>query len=922
MSTPLWERRAATNAVADLLAAARVGRGAVLFVEGEAGIGKSSVLDSTLVMSQPDFQVGVGRGDAMETSLPFGMLDQALIDLGRPALASGSHVATARPEQLYRLLRWLEAMDQPVLIALDDLHWADSDSLGLLALLCRRIGSLPVAIIATLRTWPDDAREVTASLVGSGVARLERLAPLSRHASAAMLHERAGRPVSDATVDRAWELCAGNPLLLEQVALAIGRGSIDAEAAERWPTLEADGLLLSRFAGLSPAALRCARAASVLGMRFRIEVAATVAGLTDVDADRAVEALCRSGLVQPTSAGEVRFVHTLFAQALYDDLPEPVRGRLHARSFEVLAGRGLDAEAAEHARRAGLRGVPEVLAAVERAGRAALDVGALATAAIQLTTAVGLAGDQVSTPLLLAQAQALLGTGDPIAASHSYERVLSRTAIGEDVRAHALRMRGRAMYASGDHVAAAACFTEAADLLLANDPNAAAGALVDQALSLHIVLGPRGCLPIVRRAINLAPGSDETLRLRADAALGLLTVMAGDSSGLDATAAAARAVHAHPRPDLADPAWTWGLTTIHAHAAKYLEQFDVAAKSFRAVRFAAEQLGAAEALTMSLIGEAEVLARTGRLDEALELSTRAEQLTELVPLGATYNAVVRFLILLHLDRPAEADEYRQQLETLLDERDEGTARTWLVHLHGIRQLGLGRPAAAVEMYLKAEQLYEQLGIGEPCAVPWAGRAVIAHARAGRDADAARVLDWLDGCAARLPCRYPRVAAAFGRAELALRHGDHHGAEHHFRDALALHEEADLPLEHVSTLLAYGGLLRQSRQPARATKVVAEALERAEATQAPALARYARTELALSGGRRRRRKPDSRLTPQELRIARLARAGSSRRDIAERLTVSEATVRTHLEHIYTKLEIHSARELMTSNFDQLADCDVD
>jgi DNA-binding CsgD family transcriptional regulator len=894
----------------------------VLFVEGEAGLGKSSILDCARSMSQPDFYVGIGQGDVMETSLPFGVLAQALTALGGPALTARPERAAARPEQLYRLLRWLETVEQHVLIALDDLHWADSDSLGLLALLCRRIGSLPLAVIATLRTWPEDARQVASSLVASGVARLEPLAPLSRDASTAMLNDRAGRPVSDAAADRAWELCAGNPLLLEQVALAIDRGSIDAEAAERWPPVQADGLLLSRFAGLPPAALRCARAASVLGIRFHVDVAATVAGLTEADADRAVEALCGSGLVQPASRGDVRFVHALFAQALYDDLPEPVRARLHARSFDVLAQRGLDAEAAEHALRAGLRGVPDVLAAVERAGRAALEVGALATAASQLSTAVGLAGDQVSTPLLLVQAEALLGAGDPVAASRAYERVLSRSAIDTHLRAGALRMRGRALYASGDHVTAAACFTDAAELLLADDPDAAAEALVDQALSLHIVLGPRGCLPLVRRAIELATGSDDTIRLRADAARGLLRVMAGDPAGVKATAAAARMVQANPRPDLADPAWTWGLTSIHAHAAKYLEQFDVAERSFRSVRLAAEQLGAAEAVTMSLVGEAEVLARTGRLDEALELSSRAEQLTDLVPLGATYNAVVRFLVLLHLDRPAEADEYRQQLETLVDERDEGTARTWLVHLQGIRHLGLGRPEAAAEMYLKAELLYEQLGIGEPCAVPWAGRAVIAHARAGRDEDAARVLEWLDGCSARLPCAYPRVAAAFGRAELAMRHGDHETSERHFRDALALHEDADLPLERVSTLLALGGLLRRSGQPARASKVVAEALERADGMRAPALARYARTELALSGGRRRRRNGDSRLTPQELRIARLARAGSSRRDIAERLTLSEATVRTHLEHIYTKLNIHSARELMTSSLDQLADRDVE
>ena len=70
---------------------------------------------------------------------------------------------------------------------------------------------------------------------------------------------------------------------------------------------------------------------------------------------------------------------------------------------------------------------------------------------------------------------------------------------------------------------------------------------------MHIVLGPRGCLPLARRAIELAAGAEHTLRLRAESAHGYLTVMAGDSAGLGATAAAARAVHANPRPDARRP---------------------------------------------------------------------------------------------------------------------------------------------------------------------------------------------------------------------------------------------------------------------------------------------------------------------------------------------------------------------------------
>lgn len=915
MGGHLRERESAMGAVADLLASARACRGGVLFVEGDAGLGKTSILESALGHAEPDLRVGLGRGDAMEASLAFGVLDQALSALGAPSLLTEAGTPMGRGEQLYRVLRWLDPSGPGVLIALDDLHWADSDSLEMLSLLSGRIGSLPVAIIGTMRPWPEDARRVAGHLVTAGVARSVRLAPLSREGSTAVLVERSGMPVSEVAAANAWELCAGNPLLLEQVASAVSRGAIDAQGDDHWPALGADALLLSRFAGLPAVALRCARAASVLGVGFSPDVAAEVAGLTEVDADAAVESISRSGLIEDVAPGRVRFVHPLFAQALYDDLPSGVRARLHGRSFDVLVRRGSDAEAVEHALRAGRRD-PDVVATLERVGRAALAVGALGTAASVLTAAVELAGYRASTALVLAQGAAMLASGDPTAASTACERVLSRTGNEAAVEATALRMRGRALHAVGEHVLAATCFTNAAELLLPDDPLTAAETLVDQAMSMHIVLGPAGCLPLARRAIDLSAGADDRLRLRAAAAHGYLTVMAGDPIGFQATTIAARAATTNPRPDLGDPSWSWGLANVHAHAATYLEDFDTAARAFRSARSAAEQLGAVEALTMSLIGEAEVAARVGQLTTALELSDRASELTELVPLGATHNAVVRFFVLLHLDRADEADQCRRHLDALVDERDEGIARIWLLHLEGITHLGLGRPDAAAAVYREAERLTEQLGIGEPCVIPWAGRAAIAHARAGHDTDAARVLDWLDACAARLPCRYPHVAAAFGRAELAIRHTDHRTAERHYVEALAIHDTAELPMERISTLLAYGDMLRRTGEPARARTVLAEALDRAEALHAPAHARYAREGLSSTGGRRRRGVQSGRLTPQELRIAELVRVGNSRREIAARLTVSEATVRTHLQHIYRKLGIHSSRELMVANASQL------
>jgi predicted ATPase len=183
MGNALCEREGVSEIVAELLGSTRAGRGGVLFVEGEAGLGKSSILEAARQSAQSDLRVGLGQGDAMEMSVPFGVLDQALATLGGPTLAAGARAA-ARSEQLYRLLRWLENVDGGVVIALDDVHWADSDSLELLSLLCRRIGSLPVAIIATMRAWPEQARDVASGLVGSGVASLFRLAPLSPLGSA------------------------------------------------------------------------------------------------------------------------------------------------------------------------------------------------------------------------------------------------------------------------------------------------------------------------------------------------------------------------------------------------------------------------------------------------------------------------------------------------------------------------------------------------------------------------------------------------------------------------------------------------------------------------------------------------------------------------------------------------------------------
>src|SRR5262249_60333280 len=129
--------------------------------------------------------------------------------------------------------------------------------------------------------------------------------------------------------------------------------------------------------------------------------------------------------------------------------------------------------------------------------------------------------------------------------------------------------------------------------------------------------------------------------------------------------------------------------------------------------------------------------------------------------------------------------------------------------------GAGAAAAAWHHSPQLGAPGPRMGTGEPCLPPWPRHAISAYLAAGRIADAERILAWVDQATQRLPCRFPQIAAASGRAQLAELAGDHAATEEHYLAAIALHRETDLPLEHAETLLAYGGFLRRSRRPAAA-----------------------------------------------------------------------------------------------------------
>jgi AAA ATPase domain len=136
VSDGLLERDGVTAAVADLVGAVAAGRAGALFVVGEAGLGKTAVLGhGSDLATAAGLRAGSGRGHPMEGALPFGVLVQVLDGIGgqgllredQPHLAGGDD----RAARFFGVLRWLEHSDEPVLLVVDDLHWADADSLEL-----------------------------------------------------------------------------------------------------------------------------------------------------------------------------------------------------------------------------------------------------------------------------------------------------------------------------------------------------------------------------------------------------------------------------------------------------------------------------------------------------------------------------------------------------------------------------------------------------------------------------------------------------------------------------------------------------------------------------------------------------------------------------------------------------------------------
>jgi hypothetical protein len=434
----LREREREVAAVEDLLDR----RGRMLLLEGRAGIGKTSLVEVACSRAaELGHEVLRARGSELESGFAFGVVRQlferrlAGADPGeREALLAGP-AAAARPllagevaaplagDSSFAVLHglyWLVvnlAARGPLLIAVDDAHWADEPSLRWLAYLARRLDGLAAGVLVALR--PGDPAVLGAPLLAvcAEAAAVLRPALLSEQAVGAVVRAAAqpgvGGEPGDELCAAVYTACGGNPLYLTELLRAADLGGRPLAALEPAELLAGglDGIarqVITRVRGLGPDALRLAQALAVLGDGGDLRHAAAIAGVMLAAAERLAGGLTRADVLAAEVLGaevlaaevpraEVpadgpwrpRFVHPVIRDALEAVLDSAERDRAHRRAARLLHGdMAPPGQVAAHLVRVRPAGDGWVLARLREAARAAVDSGAPQAAADLLDRAL------------------------------------------------------------------------------------------------------------------------------------------------------------------------------------------------------------------------------------------------------------------------------------------------------------------------------------------------------------------------------------------------------------------------------------------------------------------------------------------------------------------------------------------------------
>lgn len=887
--------------------------GRIAEVTGEAGIGKSHLLGALASVAEASGALVLrGRAAEFENDVPFAPFLDAFAGLNHPLEA----VEPTHRHALHAEVRgFLERAAQraPVLLVLDDLHWADDASVDCIRALAARPPAAPVLIVVAHRPHHLGSPLRTAALAGIGPHAAARIAleGLSRDAAARLLPEL----TAAARVAELHAQCAGNPFLL----LQMGREQTEQTGPVAPSVAE---LLSSELSALPPGARRLLDAAAVAGDPFELDLAAELAELDPASALAALDVLVEADAVRPTTQPRrLTFRHPLVRHYAYASTRPGWRLAAHERAAALLRDRGAGALAiAQHVERCARPGDVEAIACLTEAGR-------------------------------------LTATRAPGSAAHWYGAAWALVQEAEHLdpaNVELLYALGLALTVSGDGERALELGSTLIEALPATDPVRFRFEL--GRVSILETIGRSAAALEHLRAVQLEVGDGAPMEQLMIAAM--RAALESDRGDADAAAeqlqrgralAAQLGVPQLPAMMQALGAWTALRSGDHAAA---VAACDEAAAVFDELHAAAldptpSLLGAlagSEMFPAFAVALVRAEWRLGRLADARRHIDHALYATRVGkwPILATTLLAHAALVEQERGHRAEAEEFAAAAEeeaAMIDSREseywaaycraalaEPTTRTRdaveaaEAALRAARHAGRGPQAAEAALLAGGALLADDLpgraiellerraftrgeGEAERC-------GLLADSWLARD-DRERAAEWARRAeAAALHAGCP--AAARAAAAVALAEGDAARAATLAAAAAGAARDRGAVLEAARLELLAGqahALLGDRRSAARLLRRAEAACASAGADRLQAQAVRALRGLGLrvvqSGRAAGGVEP---LTERQQEIARLAAQGRSNREIAERLFLSVKTVETHLAAVFVKLGVSSRRDL--------------
>ena len=919
----LLDRDRELQAVDGLVAEAAEGEARLVLIEGAAGIGKTRLLSEARRRAEAaGMRALTARGSELEREFAFGVVRQLFEPvLGRNGerellLAGAAESAEAvfsapvgddAGDSSFAALHglyWLAVnltAEAPLALVVDDLHWCDRASLRFLAYFSRRLEGLPVLAAASLRpAEPGVDPALMAELANDPAATTLRPGPLGEAAVAELVRERLGEGADDAFVAACAQASGGNPLILGELLRAlesegVAPDSTQIDVVRRLGPRAASRSVLLRLARLPQDAVAVARAAALLGDGTDLSAVAALAELDEARAGEATRDLARAEILRPEPP--LGFVHPLIREAVLRDLGPGERELGHARAARMLAEREAPPEqVAAHILAMPRRGDAWAVKTLRLAARTALRSGGADSAVSYLRRALEEPPDAEHrrwVELDLGLAESL--TSGPEAAGHL--RAAYDATDDPTQRGWIAMVLGQVLLFTGSGPEAGALVAEARAALPEGETDLA---LRLQALLISVDnFGPAG--GAVPPEHDFEPGTS----LGADML-----------AAVEAHARAMRNGGAERCAELALAALRSGRLIAEDNGSSPTEATMIAlmlAGRDEAGTYTKESLAEAHrrgslfAATAAQIFRGWWLRRSGELADAEDMLVRASQ--GIVAWG--FGGVMLF--------PASA------LAEVRAERGDLAGAWAALALPGFPEGAELPPSAQVSWWVAAKlrvllaegRAEEALALADlagdrfgaivlnPAWLPWrSARAEALHRLDRADEAQAAAADELEAARAwGAPTTVGRslrvLGAVRGQAGLA-----------DLEEAVALLEDTPERLELAKALAALGTAMRLARRPTDAREPLRRALELATVCGAEPLAEHARTELYAAGVRPRREALSGveSLTPSERRVADLAAAGRTNRDVAQELFVTPKTVEVHLSNAYRKLGIRSRREL--------------